>query len=639
MLKCFYPITFIVAAIASPLFAQPTTVQALYADALAKETAVRAALSTPSAPRSVLKAVRTVVADFDALVRKHPSSAYCDDALWRAAQLSRDAFSKMGDERERTVAHRLLRTLASQYPSSKYAKQAAALLASAETPAKAPPPRAVIVEPKPRDARPAAAATTGSTRPPLVAIKDIRRAVLPDTIRVIIELEGEVPFYDERLDNPARVFVDLGGIRATPAFLDRTIRFDSDADLVRQVRVGRHPNNTTRVVLDVAGISSYSVYPLYNPYRLVVDCVRDSQAEDRGFGAPGTKGGQALAALPAPLAPVAARPMTAPASPQLSPLAAKTVALNWPAAWPRGAAQATGFNPPAPAEEADVAPPKPIVAAKPIPAAAPASAVAASGTTSSPPAPLPSRPAATNLAGGFSIARQLGLSVSRIVIDPGHGGHDPGALGRGVTEAELVLDVALRLETLLEKLPNVEVILTRRTDAFVPLEERTAIANREGADLFLSIHANASSNGQARGIETYFLNFATTRNAAAVAARENAASGQAMAALRDLVQAIALNNKQDESRDLATYVQRAMVERLRPSNKNVRDLGVKQAPFVVLIGAAMPSALAEIAFVTNAQEARLLKSSTYRQRIAEGLLQAIRNYQGSLKGPAAKTTH
>ena len=155
--------------------------------------------------------------------------------------------------------------------------------------------------------------------------------------------------------------------------------------------------------------------------------------------------------------------------------------------------------------------------------------------TTSPTSPSAAPPAALPLT-GVSMARQLGLGVSRIVIDPGHGGHDPGAKGKGVTEAELVLDVALRLEKLLEKVAGVEVILTRRTDEFIPLQERTAIANREGADLFLSIHANASPNAQARGVETYFLNFANNLSAAAVAARENAASGQAMGALPDFVQ-------------------------------------------------------------------------------------------------------
>jgi N-acetylmuramoyl-L-alanine amidase len=230
------------------------------------------------------------------------------------------------------------------------------------------------------------------------------------------------------------------------------------------------------------------------------------------------------------------------------------------------------------------------------------------------------------------MARQLGLGVQRIVIDPGHGGHDPGASGKGVSESELVLDVALRLEKLLKKQPGVDVILTRRTDEFIPLQERTAIANRENADLFLSIHANASPNPSARGIETYFLNFANNQSAAAVAARENAMSAQAMSALPDLVKAIALNNKLDESRDFAGKVQRALVDRLRTSNRTIRDLGVKQAPFVVLIGATMPSVLAEISFVTNPQEARLLKGNVYRQRIAEALFNAIRKYQTSLKG-------
>ena len=217
------------------------------------------------------------------------------------------------------------------------------------------------------------------------------------------------------------------------------------------------------------------------------------------------------------------------------------------------------------------------------------------------------------------------------MIDPGHGGHDPGAQGSSLSEAELVLDVALRVEKLLQQVPGVEVILTRRTDEYVPLPERTALANREGADLFLSIHANANANIAARGVETYFLNFASTMSAASVAARENAASGQAMSALPDFLKAIALNNKIAESRDFAVTVQDAMVERLRKSNKTLKDLGVKQAPFVVLIGAAMPSVLAEISFLTNTQEEKLLRTGAYRQRIAEALVAAVQNYQKSLQ--------
>ena len=244
------------------------------------------------------------------------------------------------------------------------------------------------------------------------------------------------------------------------------------------------------------------------------------------------------------------------------------------------------------------------------------------------------KPPSVNGRGGFSLSRQLGLGVARIVIDPGHGGYDPGAMNDGVSEADVVLDVAMRLERLLAQQPGAEVVLTRRANVYVPLEERTAIANRAGADLFLSIHANASEDDRARGIETYFLNFAPNPAAEAIAARENAASARTMRQLPDIVKAIALNNKIDESRDFASLVQSAMLERLKRGNGNVKDLGVKQAPFMVLIRATMPSILAEISFLTNPQEATLLRGTTYRQQIAEALFNGVMRYQRSLKTDA-----
>jgi len=243
----------------------------------------------------------------------------------------------------------------------------------------------------------------------------------------------------------------------------------------------------------------------------------------------------------------------------------------------------------------------------------------------------PPAPPSVNTSGGFSLARQLGLGVSRIVIDPGHGGHDPGAKTSGLTEADLVLDVALRLEQLFLKHDGVEVVLTRRVDTFVPLEERTAIANREGADLFLSIHANASVNRSARGVETYFLNLTTNPAAEAVAARENAASARSMSQLPDIVRAIALNNKIDESRDFASMIQASLASQLQKTDRDVRNLGVKQAPFMVLLGATMPSVLAEVSFITNRQDATLLKTEKHRQRVAEALYAGVIRYQQSLK--------
>jgi N-acetylmuramoyl-L-alanine amidase len=244
--------------------------------------------------------------------------------------------------------------------------------------------------------------------------------------------------------------------------------------------------------------------------------------------------------------------------------------------------------------------------------------------------PAPSTPASTSR-GEYPLARQLGLGVSRIVVDPGHGGHDPGAQANGVTEAELVLDIATRVAAILGNQAGVDVVLTRKTDEFIPLEERTAIANREKADMFISIHANASLQSATRGIETYFLDFATTEEAKALAARENASSTQSMRLLPDLVRTIALTNKADESRELARSVQTSLVRRLAPDAKGLRDLGVKRAPFVVLIGAQMPSVLAEVSFLTNRADASLLKQPNYRQRIAQALADAILKYRSSLK--------
>jgi len=247
----------------------------------------------------------------------------------------------------------------------------------------------------------------------------------------------------------------------------------------------------------------------------------------------------------------------------------------------------------------------------------------------------PARPgtetAVANSNGGFSLGRQLGLGVSRIVIDPGHGGYDPGAKTGTLTESALVLDVARRLEARLTAETGIEVILTRRRDAYMPLRARTELANRVGADLFLSIHANAARDRRARGVETYYLDLATDPSAQIVAARENATSREGMHDLPKLVRSITMHNKRDESRDFAKMVQRHLIRAVRELYPGAQDLGVKQAPFVVLIGANMPSVLAEISFLTNIEDAAFLATDAYRDRIADALLQSILEYQRTLK--------
>ncbi len=243
------------------------------------------------------------------------------------------------------------------------------------------------------------------------------------------------------------------------------------------------------------------------------------------------------------------------------------------------------------------------------------------------------REARPTAAGDRSLIRALGLKIGKIVIDAGHGGHDTGTIGpNGLLEKDVVLDVAKRLGRLLESRLGAEVIYTRQDDTFIPLETRTAIANREQADLFISIHANSSRDADARGVETYYLNFTSSPEALEVAARENAVSEKSIHELQDLVKKIALKEKIEESREFAGDVQESLYGGLALHNAGIRNRGVKKAPFIVLIGANMPSILAEISFVSNPTDERKLETSEHRQRIAESLYRGVSKYAGGLSG-------
>ena len=235
--------------------------------------------------------------------------------------------------------------------------------------------------------------------------------------------------------------------------------------------------------------------------------------------------------------------------------------------------------------------------------------------------------------GETSLMRALGLKIGRIVIDAGHGGHDSGTLGAdGIQEKDVVLDVALRLGKLLHQRMGAEIVYTRADDTFIPLETRTAIANKAQADLFISVHANSSPDASARGTEVYYLNFTSDPEAMRVAARENAVSTQSVHELSDLVKKIALKDKIDESKELATDVEGSLYKGLEKGNEGLKDRGVKKAPFVVLIGANMPSILAEISFVSNPDDAEELLTPEYRQRVAESLFNGVARYAAGING-------
>jgi N-acetylmuramoyl-L-alanine amidase len=228
--------------------------------------------------------------------------------------------------------------------------------------------------------------------------------------------------------------------------------------------------------------------------------------------------------------------------------------------------------------------------------------------------------------------RMIISKIRRIVVDPGHGGHDPGAVGpSGVQEKDVVLAIGLRLRELIRDELGLDVVMTRSSDVFIPLEERTAIANKVGADLFVSVHANAAPNHNAAGIETYYLNLAKTDKAAQLAAKENGTTLEKVSVLQAILFDLMANYKLNDSAHLASEVQKSLHKKLRGHYADIRNLGVKQGPFYVLVGATMPSILVETAFLSNAQEEVRLKDPAYQEMTAEGIMEGIRIYIASLK--------
>ncbi|MFA7061121.1 MAG: N-acetylmuramoyl-L-alanine amidase [Pedobacter sp.] len=229
-------------------------------------------------------------------------------------------------------------------------------------------------------------------------------------------------------------------------------------------------------------------------------------------------------------------------------------------------------------------------------------------------------------------AKRPGIAkIRRIVVDPGHGGHDPGAVGPGgIQEKDVVLAIGLKLRELLREL-NLDVVMTRSSDVFIPLEERTAIANKVNADLFVSIHANAAPNRLAAGIETYYLNLAKTEKVAQLAAKENGTSLEKVSVLQAILFDLMANYKLNDSAHLADEVQKSLHKKAHGRHADVKNLGVKQGPFYVLVGAGMPSILVETAFLSNAKEESRLKDPAYQTMTAEGILEGIHSYISNLK--------
>ncbi len=447
---------------------------------------------------------------------------------------------------------------------------------------------------------------------PLRTVYAVRHWVSDDILRVAVEVSGDFEFHGDFLHNPERAYFDIP--RSRPDFQSRrAYSEDIDAPLLKRIRVAETQPGVTRIVLDLNGDVQLTASRLLNPNRLMLE-LRPSAANTPP---PATPGKPAAAPLRRWMPPDAKVPPPV-TTPHIPPSLASPPVVK-------------AHNPeflPFKAEPPRPDPPKP---EPPQPAAAPAAVAESVKSPPSPAAIEDAKPALRTSAGTASLTRALGLKLNRVVIDPGHGGHDQGTSGpHGLIEKELVLDVSLRLGKLISEQLGAEVIYTRSDDTFVPLERRPQLANERKADLFLSVHANSSPYPTVSGVETYVLNFTDSRSALDVAIRENATSQTSMSELHDIIQKITAHDKAQESKEFANRIQAALYAFSARSFPGEYNRGVKQAPFVVLIGTTMPAVLAEIGFVTDPKEEALLKRPDYRQKLADALFHGVARYAETL---------
>lgn len=591
------------------------------------------------------KSFNDAIGQYEFLRREYPGSRYRIEALFTIAQVYRE------DLNDKEKANSTFEDVARKYPGTDLASQAKDALAEMAKEEKEA--KLAASQPKKKKEQPAkkkeremnedlAKIAEGSTqnapevqptpvsasarRGKLPLVTSIRQWATPDYTRIAIDLEEEVKYEAGRVPSPDRIFFDLHDTKLAPELVGKSFEVNGDG-LLKKIRVAQFSLNMTRVVLEVDSLAEYSAFLLPNPYRLIIDIhgkqpqtavAKKDEPQKPNLGvqteigaakkeptyigsgtpAPPAKGddpAKELAESNAPITRELSKKDPADVRATSAPTSAPTVEVVAPRATKKGRKATKGDE------------------------------VASSG---------PRAKEADPLSGGDrSLIRALGLKIGRIVVDAGHGGHDTGTIGpNGLQEKDLVLDVALRLGKMLEQKLGAEVVYTRDDDTFIPLETRTAIANKHQADLFISVHANSSRDPKARGVETYYLNFTSNPEALEVAARENAVSEKSVFELQDLVKKIALKEKIEESREFASDVQGSLFTGLSLRNTGLKNRGVKKAPFVVLIGANMPSILAEISFVSNPQDERRLKTPEYRQKIAESLFKGVSKYANGLSG-------
>jgi len=612
------------------------------------------------------------IKQYEFLRREYPGSKYRIEALFTIGEIYKDDLDDPAKARDtfKEFLHR--------YPRSHLVEEARQALKEATDDSKQAADKPGHT---PTGTTQSGTTTTSPQAPSKVAAKaedsrtvarvtGIRHWSTPDYTRVAIDLEDEVKFESQRIAGPDRIFFDLLDTKLASTLVGKS--FDVDDGLLKKIRVAQFEPGKTRIVLEVGDLSRYDAFLLPNPPRLMIDIHgKDAPVSSAEKTPPQESPAQSNDVIASSTEDTAAtdftrsrsKPSPADDAPSMRPTNGATPAASSEKVSPVQSEPSTKIKktvveaedePALSGEDATPASTKPIsvVAKTSADEENPAASAKTSKTpsvaaetpankpanklhrkTSSPPAQFDVREAQPTASGNRSLIRALGLKIGKIVIDPGHGGHDTGTIGpNGLEEKDVVLDVSLRLGKLLESRLGSEVVYTRGDDTFIPLETRTAIANQQQADLFVSVHANSSRDPDARGVETYYLNFTSSPDALETAARENAVSEKSIHELQDLVKKIALKEKIEESHEFASDVESALHSGLAAKNAGLRDRGVKKAPFIVLIGANMPSILAEISFVSNPGDERRLESPEYRQRIAESLYTGIAKYVGGLSG-------
>ncbi len=557
---------------------------------------------------------QSAVDSYRFLIHEYPASKFGQDAMLKVAELEKD---QLGDPR---AASKTYDEFLKKYPRSPRLREAqearaeVALVLNAQGAAlakNAPSESGSSLTPgSEKNHEPAELARAMPDEVPLPPIspggtiprvRRISTKASADSTRVTIDLEDTVQYSSARIRNPDRIFFDIHDARLTPEVAKASVRVEGE--LLTAVRAAQNHSGIVRVVLDVNGVKDYTATLQDNPPELIIDLYPNSGA------ARTAKVKRPPQAEPKPDAAVVDVASVAPEERLAVPSATSDVKT----------AAATPSLPPSLVRSGSST-------------GGGSRSKSLKNSATKPDLIQPSTVPTPTRDGQATLTRALGLKIGRIVVDAGHGGHDTGTIGpTGLMEKDLCLDVALRLGKIIQqRLPGADVVYTRSDDTFIPLEERTHIANEAKADLFISIHANSSHDHGARGIETYYLNLKGSPDAMEVASRENATAQESVHDLEDLVKKIARSEKIDESREFASDIQDSLAKRIQKSYKPVKDRGVRKAPFVVLIGADMPSILTEISFLSNPADEQLLKKPDHRQRVAEGLYQGVASYLQSL---------